>query len=407
MQGCTEPTIETVRRCMPTIDHVPLAIDQEGRALALPDGAAGWRVRRHTGGRPKLVVGDKKLPMLFPLDYTLADVEDILPPGTYRLDLVDKDGHPLEVTVPITLSGPRNAAPESYEPTPLPGDELIPAVLPPTGSDLRLVLEANVRATQMAFVHTQRTLEMGLRMAETLRQGVQVLAESQSDWIKSIAASRGFYRNAAPPHVEPLALAAPTTRGGDDQEDEGDEEEGNEEEGGAHPPRPDWMEALGLAIAPAIAALVPQAVEAFTAAKSADGTKVGPRFELADLFDWRRGHAKAQDAAASPGATASPASPPQPSGSQPLAALPPELMAKVIAVQAMLSPDERRLAFQLLKAFPKDDLPTLISHVAPMSTEQLAAFLRAQIAAPTVSPTSPSSRRVETSTSADKSPEAQ
>jgi hypothetical protein len=40
--------------------------------------------------------------MLFPLDYTVTDVEDILPPGNYLLDVVDKSGEPLGVTVGLS-----------------------------------------------------------------------------------------------------------------------------------------------------------------------------------------------------------------------------------------------------------------------------------------------------------------
>ena len=38
----------------------------------------------------------------------------------------------------------------------------------------------NVRATQMAFQHNQNTLELGLRMAETLRDGVEVRSRLRS-----------------------------------------------------------------------------------------------------------------------------------------------------------------------------------------------------------------------------------
>src|SRR5882757_5235229 len=71
---------------------VPLARDSDGNPIELPDGAVGWRIRRQTGGRPRLLLDSKKQPMLFPLDYTIADVEDILPSGNYLLDVIDKSG---------------------------------------------------------------------------------------------------------------------------------------------------------------------------------------------------------------------------------------------------------------------------------------------------------------------------
>src|SRR5678816_2570293 len=202
---------------------VPLARDQDGNLIELPDGAIGWRIRRQTGGRPRLVLDSKKQPMLFPLDYTVADVEDILPPGNYLLDVVDKNGEPLGVTVGLPLGMTRNA--ESVEPD---NDNnaatVVPTTLPNTTSDVRLVLEANVRATQMAFIHNQRTLELGLRMAETLRDSVQVLAGSQADWIKSISSARGFFRNAGQPLAPVEVKQLTVTTGGDDHGDREDDD---------------------------------------------------------------------------------------------------------------------------------------------------------------------------------------
>jgi hypothetical protein len=62
-----------------------------------------------------------------------------------------------------------------------------------------------VRSTQLAFQHNERTLEMGLRMAETLRDGVQALASSQADWIKSLASARGFFRG-SPGSLPPVKV---------------------------------------------------------------------------------------------------------------------------------------------------------------------------------------------------------
>jgi hypothetical protein len=198
------------------------ARDQDGNPIELPEGAIGWRIRRQTGGRPRLLLDSKKQPMQFPLDYTVTDVEDILPPGNYLLDVVDKSGEPLGVTVGLSTGMMRNA--ESVEPdNENNAPSVVPTTLPNTTSDVRLVLEANVRATQMAFIHNQRTLEIGLRMAETLRDSVQVLAGSQADWIKSIASARGFFRNAgqplAPVEVKQLTV---TTGGGDDDDEDDD-----------------------------------------------------------------------------------------------------------------------------------------------------------------------------------------
>ena len=200
---------------------VPLARDQDGNPIELPDGAVGWRIRRQTGGRPRLLLDSKKQPMVFPLDYTLADVEDILAPGSYLLDVVDKGGETLGLTIGVSIGMPRNA--EAVDPdsenTAL---AVVPTTLPSTTSEVRLVLEANVRVTQLAFLHNQRTLELGLRMAETLRDSVQVLASAQADWIKSVSSARGFFRNTGMP-LPPVEVKQLTVHtGGDDNEGEGE-----------------------------------------------------------------------------------------------------------------------------------------------------------------------------------------
>jgi hypothetical protein len=208
-----------------SLSTVPLARDGDGNFIELPENAIGWRIRRQTGGRPRIVLDSKKQPMQFPLDYTIADVEDVLAPGSYLLDVVDKNGDPVGVTIAVSIGMPRSA--ESVESD---KDELesaplvVPTTLPNTTSEMRLVLEANVRATQMAFIHNQRTLETGLRMAETLRDSVQVLATSQADWIKAMASARGFFRNAGPP-VPPVEVTQLTVRtgGGDDEDDDDDQ----------------------------------------------------------------------------------------------------------------------------------------------------------------------------------------
>src|SRR6187455_778388 len=86
-----------------SIPTVPLARSRDGSPLPLPEGAAGWRVRRHTGGRPRLHLDGDKQPMQLSLSYTMADLDDILPPGSYKLDLVDRAGTPLGLTVDVEI----------------------------------------------------------------------------------------------------------------------------------------------------------------------------------------------------------------------------------------------------------------------------------------------------------------
>ena len=190
-----------------TPSAVPLARDPDGNPLELPDGTVGWRIRRQTGGRPRQQLDSKKQPMVFPLDYTAADADDILPPGSYLLDAIGKAGEMLGLTVALSIGTGRAAGADTDDD--VSGTVAIPATLPVMSSDVRLVLEANVRATQMAFLHNQRTLELGLRMAETLRDGVQILASSQAEWIKSMSPRR------TPIELKQIILGA---CGGDDDD---------------------------------------------------------------------------------------------------------------------------------------------------------------------------------------------
>jgi hypothetical protein len=175
-----------------------LARDGDGNPIPLPEAASGWRIRRHTGGRPRLHLDSRKQPMIFPVTYTVADAEDILPPGNYRFDLVDGSGEPLDVIVPLTIGLPRNA--DAVERDPDTGTTSgIPSGLI---GDVRAVLDANIRAMQMAFLHNQRMMEIGLNFTEVLKDSVRVLATSQADWIKAAVSNHEMF--SAHSRTEPL-----------------------------------------------------------------------------------------------------------------------------------------------------------------------------------------------------------
>jgi hypothetical protein len=74
----------------------------------------------------------------------MADLDDILPPGSYKLDLVDRVGSPVGLSVDVEIGALRNAsAVESMD------LEDGPVALSSGTSDVRFVLEANVRSTQL------------------------------------------------------------------------------------------------------------------------------------------------------------------------------------------------------------------------------------------------------------------
>jgi hypothetical protein len=396
---------------------VPLARDAEGNLIEIPEGAIGWRIRRQTGGRPRLVLDSRKQPMLFPLDYTIADVEDVLSPGNYLLDIVDKNGEPLGMMAAVAIGMPRNA--ESIEPD---DDNIedapvvVPTSLPSTGSDVRLVLEANVRATQMAFIHNQRTLETGLRMAETLRDTVQVLASSQADWIKSISSARGFFRNAAQP-MPPVEVKQLTVNNGNNGEaDEGDEEHDEHDEdadgdpdedgdggdeggrgGGRRGDKPHWSEQFMPIITHVITQVLP-AVNAWSAKQMADATSrrgaaqggaIDPRSAEVEAAAQRaqeqeeeqRAARERQERAAQIAAAIAGASSPGPGVDvvKLMQLLPQRTSTKVMQIQMALSPDEQVDAMKILRGYRADGLADLLNVFDEASLEQCKGFLRGLI----------------------------
>ena len=65
-----------------------------------------------------------------------------------------------------------------------------------------------------------------------------------------------------------------------------------------------------------------------------------------------------------------------------LGVLPPAVLQKLMQVRGLLSADEQQRAMQLIGALDAADVPALVAHLQPMPAEQVAEFLRAQIAKP-------------------------
>lgn len=333
---------------------VPLARARDGAPILIPDGAFAWRVRRHTGGRPRLHLDGLKQPMQLSLSYTMADLDDILPPGTYKLDLVDRVGAPVGLTVDVEIGGLRNAS--AVESMDLDDG---PVALSSGTSDVRFLLEANVRSTQLAFQHNQRTLDAGLRIADTLREGIQTLAETQADWIKSLVASRGFLRNGAMPQL--AALPVPTRK----EEDEDEQEE-------LPASGTDRAMDLGLAVVTLINNFMSRA-------PATSGPKHGAaKLDVRSLFDWRHASKRgvAERSALGPAENASTFKSP----AEVMAALPAELVRKLFEVRAQLTADEQSQLMELLSAIPPDELPAVAASLESMSTSEVLATVRKQLA---------------------------
>lgn len=345
----------------PTI--VPLARDAAGSIVALPEGTTGWRVRRNTRGRPGNIVGSDGKLITVPLGFTEDELFDLLGDGNYRLDPINEINEVIKLSgPPITVGDPEPAnTNEAVE-------DSILAALPASTSDTRFVLEANVRAMQLAFQHNQRTLELGLQMADTLRAGVQVLAETQADCMKSLVGSRGFFRNAGVPQ-----LPAPPEKTEVSEPDEEDDDDDDDDEPNA------WVQQLQ----PVIAIVVQQVVAAImnrpeaparTVRETRQPTTSRVKDLIGDVLDWRRIAARKEAASAEL---------PQRTLADVAKLVPPSLMMKLVSVQALLTPAEASHAMVLVTALEPEMFPALIERLEPMSIEEIAAFLRERIAAGT------------------------
>jgi len=69
-----------------------LAFDVEGNPIEVPSAAVSWRVRKlRLRGQPEVVYGRDGLPLIVPIDATLAELRSAVQlEGRYRLDPVDE-----------------------------------------------------------------------------------------------------------------------------------------------------------------------------------------------------------------------------------------------------------------------------------------------------------------------------
>ena len=332
--------------------HPPLARDAQGNLLEIPDGTAAWRICRQTTGRPKEILGPDKRTLRFPLDTTAEALVDLCGADVYRVYALDDVGAVLDyiVTVDVTREPrqPRNGA---LTEAPLLAPVHATTVTP--GSDLRFALEA---------------------MAQMMRvngEAMRAIAESQADWVKSVASARGFFRNAPPPYVPP-----PTP------EDEADEYEDEP------PPRKTIYDVL-VPIAESLAPSVKPIVSALTsgagdAPRSSDATDAGdsgdidaelaarPNWEARDLWNLNYAAAKAKAKKA-----ARQASPNPRASLQARVMSDPKLVAHFMAIKTLLQPDEAMKLLALGERMSEREQESLLAEVSARSAEDAAQLLRA------------------------------
>lgn len=332
--------------------HPPLARDAQGNLLEIPDGTAAWRICRQTTGRPKEIVGPDKRMLRFPLDTTAEALVDLCGADVYRVYALDDVGAVLDyiVTADVTRDTrqPRNAA-QTEAPLLVP----VHATTAAPGSDLRFALEA---------------------MAQMMRvngEAMRAIAESQADWVKSVASARGFFRNAPPPYVPP-----PTP------EDDADEYEDEP------PPRKTIYDVI-VPIAECLAPSVKPIVSALTsgagdAPRSSDATDAGdsgdidaelaarPNWEARDLWNLNYAAAKAKAKKA-----ARQASPKPRASLQARVMSDPKLIAHFMAIKALLQPDEAMKLLALGERMSEREQESLLAEVSARSAEDAALLLRA------------------------------
>lgn len=360
---------------------VPLARDANGRPLPVPPDAAFWRVRRHTRGRPRNVIGADRRHVELPLDFTEDDLEAMFGAGTYRLDLYDAAGEPLDLTVTVPLGEPEPANVKE------PADDAaaIAPALPANASDVRLVLEANVRATQLAFAHNERTLTASLRMADTLRDGIRDLASAQATWINTLASARGFFRNA-----QPAVISVASRASGHDEHDsarDDDDQDSEDEATAASTNIYDVLMPFAEQAAPMLPLLAGGALGAKPAADgvaspeaapveetSADVELEGKPWELRELVDLRYAAAKGQAKDATRVRTPQPATSAMPLQARIMAD--PTLLAHVMSVKELLTSAEIAELFELASTISDSEQQAVVDMLSQNSPERAAHLIR-------------------------------
>lgn len=332
--------------------HPPLARDPHGNLLEIPDGTAAWRICRQTTGRPKEIVGPDKRAMRFPLETTTEELLDLCGADIYRVYALDEVGKVLDyvVTVDVTRE-PRELRNAATADAPL-----VSALRTTTGpsTDLRFALEA---MAQMMRVNSE---------------AMRAIAESQADWVKSIASARGFFRNAPPPY----RLAEPPR---DDEEEEAEDEPVQSKT--IYDVLAPLAENLAPSVKPIVSMLTSGAGSAPRNAASLAAGEPGdaqadlamkPNWEIRDFVDINYAAAKARAKKAAKRANTAP----RPTLQERVMS-DEKLLSKFMAINALLQPDETAKLLALGECMNEQQQESLLVEIAALSAEDAATFLRA------------------------------
>jgi hypothetical protein len=229
-------------------------------------------------------------------------------------------------------------------------------------------------------------------VVDSLRDGVRVLAESQSEWIKSLASSKSI-RNAP---MWPL----PPRR--DDDEEDGEDEE--EEEDGEDEEEPTWWQQIGAELNQ-YAPLINQVVK-----DKVTGWVTGGKGKLRNAPPPQT--PTPPPPVSSPAPTTAPSAQPTPSTPPERAAAPapprkkkngangraspsgPQVLAmvaqKIGAAQKILTEEEQELVRYLLARMSEEERDRWALALAPLSVEDAVCEIRREISQIGVAPDSPS-----------------
>ena len=340
--------------------HPPLARDNYGHLVAVPDGTTAWRICRQTTGRPREILGHDKQPIRFPLETTCDELVAMCGRDVYRVYALDEVGKQLDYVTTLDLTNEvreiRNAA--SVEPMPA---ALRPSAALGPASDLRFALEAMAQ------------------MMRTNSEALRTVAESHVDLAKAIAMAKGLPRNAL--------LAAPMHHQVDEPEEPDEDEE--DDAGVAK----SWVD-LAMPFAQKLAEAVPglvmgKAMQSAPVQRNGNRTLPAtstdaelpskPTWELRDVFDWDYA-AKKQRAQQATGDSPSPSFE-IPAAIRARVVTDPQLMQRLLAIKAQLSEDEIATLIRAIGSTTDDAQQKLLDEIAALPVDQALALCRHVVAA--------------------------
>lgn len=327
-------------------EHPPLARDSEGNPVRVPDGTCALRLCRKTTGRPKKILGpDHKEQIRFGLRTTVEEILKMCGPDTYRVYALDDVGEVLDFVTELDLSDNRRALRNAASETPHGATN---SSMFAASTDLRFALDAIV---QMMRVN-----------GEALR----AVTVAQADWVKSIASSRGFFRNGPPMLPEP-------PRPANDEEDDDDDDTEPPKKGIYNVLAP-IAEQLAPAVGPLVTMLTSGAKNTPPATALATTTvdlASRPNWEMRDLVDFKYAGAKAKAKKDASQAQ------PEKGSLQARVMSNPKLLSHFIAIQSFLSPDEQAALAALANRITALEREHLITEIEGLPAAGAATFLRA------------------------------